>query len=201
MGKATVVASSCALPALSSVTIPGKCRCGACGAWTSQRSGFRRVEDGESNTTKVTSTNSYAKLTINVRCSMKWTLSTWWKLWMVWTDGSTPQRTRPLIYLNGAGYRPEPNLKDSKMSDKQTEKTIHWIPPSSAVKQKSPKLCCVNAVRCAARYTPAGHYGYGCERMMTVIPRISSPALTAQEIAGWTRQISLPCRLRLSLFC
>ncbi len=87
------------------------------------------------------------------------------------------------------------------MSDKQTEKTIQLDTPSSAVKQKSPKLCCVNRSPGAARYTPAGHYGYGCKRDDDVIPRISSPALTAQEIAEMDPQISLPCRLRLSLFC
>lgn len=46
--------------------------------------------------------------------------------------------------LNGANAAPEPNLQDSKMSDKQTERPFNWIPPSCVVKLKSPKLCCVN---------------------------------------------------------
>ena len=53
-------------------------------AWSLSRGrhkevGFRREKTGESNTTKVTSTNSYAKLTINGEVLAKWTLSTWWK--------------------------------------------------------------------------------------------------------------------------
>ncbi len=87
------------------------------------------------------------------------------------------------------------------MSDKQTEKSIQLDTPIIAVKQKLPKLCCVNRslVRCG--HTPAGHYGYGCERDDDRDPRISSPALTAQEIAEMDPADLLPCRLRLSLFC
>lgn len=33
------------------------------------------------------------------------------------------------MYLNGAGYRARTNLQDSKMSDKQTEKTIQLDTP------------------------------------------------------------------------
>ena len=106
------MASSCALPALFSVTIPGKCR----PVELVVRGRHKEVDSGEwktgeSNTTKVTSTNSYAKLTINGevlyesgpyqhggncgRCG---------------PDGSAPQRPRPLIYLNGAGYRARTQL-------------------------------------------------------------------------------------------
>ncbi len=55
------------------------------------------------------------------------------------------------MYLNGAECRAVTQLQDSKMSDKQTEKTIQLDTPSSVVKLKSPKLCCVNhsPVRCA----------------------------------------------------
>ena len=70
------------------------------------------------------------------------------------------------------------------MSDKQTEKTIQLDTPIMRGKTEITEIVLrKTAVRCAARYTPAGHYGYGCERDDDRDPRISSPALTAQEIA------------------
>ncbi len=68
------------------------------------------------------------------------------------------------------------------MSDKQTEKTIQLDTPIKRGKTEITEIV-LRKPQCAARYTPAGHYGYGCERDDDRDPRISSPALTTQEIA------------------
>lgn len=77
MGKATVDGIQLRFTGSIQRDDTGKVGRGACRAWTSQRSGFRRVEDGRKQHHKVTSTNSCAATTSMVRCSMKWTLSTW----------------------------------------------------------------------------------------------------------------------------
>lgn len=69
------------------------------------------------------------------------------------------------------------------MSDKQTEKTIQLDTPIKRGKTEITEIVLRKPQSGALRGTPAGHYGYGCERDDDRDPRISSPALTAQEIA------------------
>ncbi len=69
------------------------------------------------------------------------------------------------------------------------KRPFNWIPLSASGKTEITEIVLRKPQSGAARYTPAGHYGYGCERDDYRDPRISSPALTAQEIAEMDRQI------------
>ncbi len=69
------------------------------------------------------------------------------------------------------------------MSDKLTEKTVKLDTPSCAVKLKLPKLCC-------ASLSPAHCVAHACRPLWIWTwgnddsdPRISTPTLTAQEMA------------------
>ena len=82
------------------------------------------------------------------------------------------------------------------MSDKQTEKTIQLDTPIKRGKTEITEIVLRKPQSGALRGTRLqAIMDMDVNAMMTVIPRISSPA------QRWTRQISLPCRLRLSLFC
>ena len=87
------------------------------------------------------------------------------------------------------------------MSDKQTEKTIQLDTPIKRGKTEITEIVLRKPQSGALRGTRLqAIMDMDVNAMMTVIPRISSPALH-RKLQRWTRQISLPCRLRLSLFC
>lgn len=88
------------------------------------------------------------------------------------------------MYLNGAGFRARTNLQDNKMSDKQTEKTIQLDTPIKRGKTEITEIVLRKPQSGALRGTRLqAIMDMDVNAMMTVIPRISSPALTAQEIA------------------
>lgn len=100
------------------------------------------------------------------------------------TEKSLSEQEERLSELETALQEQQPNLQDNKMNDKQTEKTIQLDTPIMRGKTEVTEIVLRKPQSGALRGTRLqAIMDMDVNAMMTVIPRISSPALTAQEIA------------------